>query len=48
MCYDFNIDTGGGGERGEGVGDIMSDGIFRIVLAPAGFPNFCNNFRAAL
>ena len=41
--YDFNIDIGGGG-------DIMSERrrIFRIVLTPTGFPNFCHNFCLAL
>ena len=44
MCYDINVDIG---ERGAG---IILEGrrMFRIVLSPAGFPNFCHNFCPAL
>ena len=42
MCYDFNIDTGGGG-------DIASEGrrTARIIEALTVFPNFGNNFCPA-
>ena len=50
MCYDFNINDIGGGGGGGGGGDIMAEGrrIFRIVLTPAGFPNFWHTFCPTL
>ena len=45
---------GGGGGRDNVRGkenvqnSIKSSRIFRIVLSPAGFPNFCHNFCPAL
>ena len=47
MNNDFNIDIGGGEGGGGGI-ELEGRRMFRIVLSPAGFPNFCHNFLSGI